>query len=180
MKNKSLIIICITVILCAAIISATAIMITNNNQNNANTNQENSVSSNTSNSEGSTGSSSSSSSSESTSTSQTTTAFRIKSATFYSDGNPNTGEKATINVGSEHAGETIDVMTYYYRGNSRLNYPSGYTTLVVNSNGEVSLTDTTPMPKYPSKCHIDIMYRGSTYTADASIGTYKGTQTVTF
>lgn len=108
---------------------------------------------------------------------QSTTDLKVNTATFYSDGNPNTGETVTINVGKEHAGEQVETMTQYSRGGSSLNNPSGYEKHVVDSQGEIILTDYTPMPRYPDYCRITIRYNNRVSIYGCDIGTYKGTQT---
>ena len=103
--------------------------------------------------------------------------IKVNSVTFYSDGNPNTGETATINVGPEFSGEQIGVMTLYSRDGVRQNYPSDYEMHTVSADGDVVITDYTAMPRYPGHCIIKIKYNGNIYQYECDIGTYKGTQT---
>ena len=105
-------------------------------------------------------------------------ALKIKNVTFYSDGNPNTGEVATINFGSENAGKSVEVKTTYHRDNAVLSGPVSFESFVISSDGTVTITDYTPMPRYPDKCHIEVKCNGSSFSSDCNIGTYKGTQTV--
>lgn len=102
---------------------------------------------------------------------------QVNSVTFYSDGNPNTGETATINVGKEHSGKQMEVLTYYYRDNKKFNSQAVFNTVTVDVDGNIVTTDYTPMNKYPDFCHIEIMYDGNIYKYECDIAKHKGTQT---
>ena len=158
MEEKNVIIICITAILCLLIISGTFIYLNLNNNGNSFININN---------EGNSQGNNIKSSDEIT----------VNSVTFYSDGNPNTRETATVNVGKEHAGKTINVLTLYSRDNVQQSDMSVETPLTVDSDGNVVITDYTPMPKYPDYCYIQITYNGHIYQYECDIATHKGTQT---
>lgn len=149
--NKNLIIICITVIVILCIVAGTYIMLSQNANTGENLN---------------------------TSMPIQNKSIRVNSVTFYSDGNPNTGETATINVGPEFSGEQIGVMTLYSRDGVRQNSPTSYEIHTVSVDGNVVITDYTPMPRYPGHCLIKIKYNDVIYQYECDIGTYKGTQTI--
>lgn len=176
MRDDRILIICICIIICVVVIATSAIIITDNQKDAENQVQNTTTvqqTNNTGNNQASSGSNSASSSSQATTTSNLPS---VKSATFYSDGNPNTGESATINVGSENAGKTINIAVYYYRDGNPMNTPSTQA-VTVGQDGSVSYTDYTAMPKYPDMAEIDITYNGNTESKTFSLGKYKGSQT---
>lgn len=178
MRDDRILIICICIIICVVVIAASAIIITDNQKDAENQAQNTTTvqqTNNTGNNQASSGSNSASSSSQATQTT-TNNLPSVKSATFYSDGNPNTGESATINVGSENAGKTINIAVYYYRDGNPMNTPSTQA-VTVGQDGSVSYTDYTAMPKYPDMAEIDITYNGNTESKTFSLGKYKGSQT---
>lgn len=157
MNERNLIIVCVTAILCVAIVAGTLVVTTLNTNipvisDNSNNNQTSSASEEP---------------------------LDIKSVTFYSDGNPNTGEVATINFGSQHAGKTVEVSTVYYRDGVAFNNQE-FATVTIADDGTVKITDTTSMRKYPDKCVINVRYESLTFTKTASLGKYTGSQTVNF
>ncbi|RAP48673.1 MAG: hypothetical protein BZ135_00400 [Methanosphaera sp. rholeuAM6] len=158
MDDKNVLIICVTIIICVLLIAGTLLLINKNNDvsftkiinSESNDNKINVLSEED---------------------------FNVNSVTFYSDGNPNTGETATVNVGKEHSGETVDIITLYSRDGSQMNYPSTYETHTVDVDGNVMITDYTPMPKYPDYCRIEIIYNGNKHVYECDIAKHKGTQT---
>ncbi|MBQ6220661.1 MAG: hypothetical protein IJJ47_13095, partial [Methanosphaera sp.] len=90
-------------------------------------------------------------------------------------GNPNTGESATINVGKEHFNEDMEVKTTYSRDGVNFNNPD-YEYRTVDADGNISITDYTPMNKYPDYCLISIRYNDKVYQFECDIGKYNGTQ----
>ena len=173
MRENNLIIICVTVILCIALIAGTFIIISTDNDNNPN------VIENIVNPTG-TGDNSNDQSQESGSSSSNTDKLdKINWATFYADGNPNTGEQVTVNVGSQHAGKVISLSMNYYRDGYTLieEAPKSYT---VNDEGNIYIPDTASMAKYPDKCSISITCDGYTTTATCNLEKRKGSQTVYF
>lgn len=175
MEERNVMIICITIIIAVLIISGTFLLINSNNNNLLNRlDNENNDNSNSN-----SGNNENNGNSESNENTQTvdTNAITVKSVTFYSDGNPNTGETATINFGSENSGKTVNIKTFYSRDGTKQNSPSGYESHTIDSDGNIVVTDYTPMPKYPSNCVIEVNYNGITSSYECDIGTYKGTQT---
>lgn len=175
MEERNVMIICITIIIAVLIISGTFLLINSNDMNLlnrlSNDNNDNSFSNNENN-----GNNDNSANNANTETVDST-GISVKSVTFYSDGNPNTGETATINFGPEYSGKTVNVKTFYSRDGTRQNYPSSYEAHTIDSNGNIVVTDYTPMPKYPSNCVVEVNYNGYTSSYECDIGTYKGTQT---
>ena len=159
-NNRNLIIICITILLILLIAVGTFIFTSNNVNNEENTQSNVPVENNNQN------------------VSLENKSIKVNSVTFYSDGNPNTGETATINVGSEFSGEQIGVMTFYSRDGVSQNSPTSYEMHTVDADGNVVITDYTPMPRYPGHCLIKIKYNDVIYQYECDIGTYKGTQTI--
>ena len=93
MKEKNVLIVCITLILCAVIIAATFVIVSSDNNgipipgvaaNSTKDNSSNIASNDT---------------------------VDLSSVTFYSDGNPNTGEVATLYFGKESAGKVVEIST---------------------------------------------------------------------
>lgn len=103
--------------------------------------------------------------------------LKVNTATFYLDGNPNTGIKTTINVGREHTGDTMGVMTTFSRDGVNMNNPSEYSQCVVDDEGDIVFTDYTPIPKYPDYCLIEITYDNQIFKWECDMGKYKGYQT---
>jgi type II secretory pathway pseudopilin PulG len=102
----------------------------------------------------------------------------IESVTFYSDGNPNTGEEATIKLGSENAGKSVTLSLEYSRDGTQQNNPE-FLTVKADDSGTIQYADTTPMQKYPDQCIITIK-DNSGYTKTAyTLETKKGYQTIT-
>lgn len=102
----------------------------------------------------------------------------IESVTFYSDGNPNTGEEATIKLGSENAGKSVTLSLEYSRDGTQQNNPE-FLTVKADDSGTIQYADTTPMQKYPDQCIITIK-DNSGYTKTAyNLETKKGYQTIT-
>ncbi len=152
-EKKNLIIISITILIILAIISGTIIFITNNNVNTGSSDNQNSAAPTAS------------------------KGLTVNTASFYLDGNPNTGITATINVGKEHTGENIDIMTTYSRDGSKLNNPSSFEIHQVDSDGNVVITEYGAIPRYPDYCLIEIRYDNKNYKFGSDMGKYKGTQT---
>lgn len=159
MKEKNVLIVCITLILCAVIIAATFVIVSSDNNGipipgvAANSTKDNS------------------------SNVAPNDTVDLSSVTFYSDGNPNTGEVATLYFGKESAGKVVEISTVYYRDGYQFNKVD-YGTVSIDSDGNAKVTDTTPMNKYPDKCVITVKYNGNSFTKTANLGTYKGSQTV--
>ncbi|MBE6494400.1 MAG: zinc ribbon domain-containing protein [Methanosphaera stadtmanae] len=156
-KNESsnkVIIISISIILITLIIAGTVYFTMNNDGNiNSNDNQNNqSV--------------------------DTVKKVQVNTATFYLDGNPNTGITATINVGKEYTGENIEILTTYSRDGYNLNNPSTYENHKVDDEGNIVITVYDPIPKYPDYCNIKIKYNNQIYQFGCDMGKYKGSQTV--
>jgi hypothetical protein len=152
-NNSNTIIIAVTLIIIALIVAGTFLLISDNipfSNNNSQNNQTNQV---------------------------TYNQLKVNTATFYLDGNPNTGIKTTINVGREHAGETMGVMTTFSRDGVNMNNPSEYGQCVVDDEGDIVFTDYTPIPKYPDYCLIEITYNNHIFKWECDMGKYKGYQT---
>ena len=169
MRENNLIIICVTTIICISLIAGTFIMLKSNN--NADSydlsiieNIINPLQANANNS---------------TTSDNSNKVDKINWATFYADGNPNTGEEVTVNVGPEHAGKTIQLSMNYYRDGYTLieEAPKNYT---VNSEGNVYIPDTAAMARYPDKCMLTVTCDGFTTTATCYLEKRKGSQTVYF
>lgn len=103
--------------------------------------------------------------------------IEVNSATFYLDGNPNTGITTTIHVGKEHAGETMGVSTTFSRNGDNINNPTEYEQCVVDEDGDIVFTDYTPIPRYPDYCVIELTYGNSRYQFGCYMEKRKGTQT---
>lgn len=185
MRDNSVLIICVCIIICTVIIAATAIIVLDNHDENNNTNQNTTqatVTNNNSslNSGDTSASSSSSSSTQSTSSSSGIGPGYPSSVTFYSDGNPNTGETATLNFGTNAAGKTIKVRIFYSRDDQSLNDGYEFQTVTIGQDGTVKITDNTPMPKYPDVAEIQIEPGdGNRLSSYYDLGTYSGSQTCT-
>ena len=153
--NNKLLIVCISIILIVLIIAGTLFLLSNENGQKSlfNNNQSNNISENNH------------------------TELKVNTATFYLDGNPDTGVTATINVGKEFTNENIEVMTTYYRDGVNINSPSYYENHKVDDEGNFIITDYTPMPKYPDKCLIELKYNNQTFKFECDMGKYKGSQT---
>lgn len=106
-----------------------------------------------------------------------TNPIEIEYVTFYSDGNPNTGESATINVGAQHQGEVIQVSTAYSRDGRSLNTPV-YENKTVDSEGNVEIYAPESMRYYPDYCVVNIRNDYTSFTGNCSLGKYTGYQTV--
>lgn len=155
-STKNLLIIAITVLIITLIVAGTLIILSdNNNDGSIINNIQKSVSNNQS--------------------SDASDTLNVNQVTFYSDGNPNTGESATINVGKEHFNEDMEVKTTYSRDGVNFNNPD-YEYRTVDADGNISITDYTPMNKYPDYCLISIRYNDKVYQFGCDIGKYKGTQ----
>lgn len=184
MRDNSVLIICICIIICTVIIAATAIIVLDNHDENNNTNQNTTQATVTnnnssSNSGGNSASSSSSSSTQSASSSDIGPGYP-SSVTFYSDGNPNTGETATLNFGTNAAGKTIKVRIFYYRDSEKLSGNYEFQTVTIGQDGTVKITDNTPMSKYPDTAEIQIEPGdGNRLSSNYDLGTYSGSQTCT-
>ena len=177
MRDNSVLIICICIIICTVIIAATAIIVLDNHDENNNTNQNTTQATVTNNNNSS--SSSSSSSTQSTSSSDIGPGYP-SSVTFYSDGNPNTGETATLNFGTNAAGKTIKVRIFYYRDSEKLSGNYEFQTVTIGQDGTVKITDNTPMSKYPDTAEIQIdPGDGNRLSSNYDLGTYSGSQTCT-
>ncbi len=103
--------------------------------------------------------------------------LKVNTATFYLDGNPNTGITTTIHVGKEHSGESMGVMTTFSRDGANINNPTEYESCVVDEEGDIVFTDYTPIPRYPDYCIIDIDYNNQRFQFGCQMGKYKGSQT---
>ncbi len=184
-KNNNVLIIAVTVIIIALILAGTFLFMTDsislpfgNNENQVvNITQSDDSGSNSD-------SNQAAKSSETTKSSQSTdsdnvvyNALKVNTATFYLDGNPNTGITTTINVGKEHTGESMGVMTTFSRDGSNMNSPSSYEYCIVNDEGNIVFTDYTPIPKYPDYCVIGISYNNQAYRYACDMGKHKGSQT---
>lgn len=152
--NKTILIICITVIIIAAIIAGTFLLLSNNNENLITTN-------------------------ENQNNEYNLTKLNVNQVSFYLDGNPNTGIPATINVGKEHTGENMEVVTTYSRDGTNLNHPSAYENHVVDKYGNIIITEYAPIPKYPDYCLIEIRYNNQVFQYGCDMDKYKGSQTCT-
>ncbi|MBR0472842.1 MAG: zinc ribbon domain-containing protein [Methanosphaera sp.] len=150
-NNTTILILCITIIILTAIIAGTYLFLLNNNEATPN-NQANEIN---------------------------IPQLNVSSASFYLDGNPNTGIPATITVGKEHAGENMEVITTYSRDGTNLNSPSGYENHVVDEDGNIKITEYAPIPKYPDYCKIEIRYKNNVYQYGCDMGKHKGSQTST-
>lgn len=98
---------------------------------------------------------------------------------FFSDGNPGTGESATINVGPDFAGEEVEVSMDYSRDGISFD-PAPYETHSVSNDGTINIYTATPMSKYPDKCIIRIRHNNDTITRTCYLEKRKGSQQVTF
>lgn len=177
MRENNLIIICATIIICIALIAGTFIVLSTNN-NNANSNSpgiidnmlgsvssdDNSANENTANPDSGSGND---------------YVDKINWATFYADGNPNTGEAVTVNVGSQHAGKSISLSMDYYRDGYRL-ISEPYKSYTVDNEGNIYVPDTASMAKYPDKCTLSVSYAGHTTSATCNLEKRKGSQTAYF
>ena len=154
-NNKNLIILCVTILIIAALIAGT-LLLTNNTENvdssNDSTNQTNN-------------------------TTMGDKELKVNTATFYLDGNPNSGIPATINVGKEFTGENMEVMTTYSRDGSELNNPSSYENHEVDNEGNIVITEYAPISRYPDYCLIEIRYNGQVYQFGCDMVKGKGSQT---
>ena len=154
-NNKNLIIVCLTIIILVAIIAGTLFLnytqsrdLSNNNTNNQVTNSTN-----------------------------INTELHVNNALFYLDGNPNSGIPATINVGKEYSGQSMEIMTTYSRDGSKLNNPSSYENHIVDNDGNIQITEYAPISKYPDYCLIEIRYKNQIYQFGCDMTKSKGSQT---
>ncbi|MDO5825842.1 MAG: hypothetical protein Q4Q22_05640 [Methanosphaera sp.] len=176
MRENNLIIICLTVILCLLIVAGTFIII---NSNNADSNNPGIIDNVINSVNPSDNSANENTAKGSTSSGESNPLEKINWATFYADGNPNTGEEVTVNVGSQHAGKTVSLSMNYYRdGNTLIEEPAK--TYVVNGEGNVYIPDTTSMARYPDKCTITVTCEGHSTTATCNLEKRKGSQTIYF
>lgn len=150
--NKNVVIICITLIVIVAIVMGTFFFLSNNNEKTVIAGEGQSIENNI-------------------------THLNVSQVSFYLDGNPNTGIPATINVGKEHSGESMGVVTVYSRDGSKLNNPSSYENHVVDDDGNIVITEYAPIPKYPDYCSIEIRYNNQVFKYGCDMGKYKGSQT---
>ena len=150
-SNKNLIIICITILIIITIISGTILLYDYENVISSNITNQNNQSINKE--------------------------LQVNNATFYLDGNPNTGITATINVGKEFTGENVEIMTTYSRDGSNLNNPSNYENHEVDTDGNIVITEYAPIPKYPDYCIIEIRHNNKLSKFGCNMGKYKGSQT---
>lgn len=155
-NNNNILIIGITAIIIALIIAGTVILLSDNTENlplspeNVQDSQANTM---------------------------TTKELKVNTASFYLDGNPNTGVTTTLNVGKEHSGETVGVMTTFSRDGVNMNNPTEYESCVVDEEGDIVFTDYTPIPKYPDYCIIGISYNNQRFEFGCDMEKHKGTQT---
>lgn len=172
MRENNLIIICFTVIICVLLIAGTFIIINTDNDNYNNPGIIDKIL-------GHANQNGNDANQNSASDSNSNPIEKINWATFYADGNPNTGEQVTVNVGSQHAGKTLSLSMDYYRdGVTLINEPAkSYT---VNGEGNVYIPDTASMARYPDKCVITVTCDGQTITATGYLEKRKGSQTVYF
>ena len=57
------------------------------------------------------------------------------------------GIPATVNVGKEYSGQSMEIMTTYSRDGSNLNNPSSYENHIVDDEGNIQITEFAPIPK---------------------------------
>ncbi len=150
---------------------------TDNASANDNNNGSSGDSGNTSNTPSSGSTSSSSSSTGSTESSSYSGDPTLTKVTFYSDGNTDTGETATLYLGQENAGKEVQVATQYYRDDVALN-SRNYISLTISDDGTVKITDNTPMSKYPDYCEISVLYNGNECGGAVNLEKHSGSQTV--
>ncbi len=180
MDGAQVVIIVIIVLAVCGIIYETGILTSDDNSDASEISYNNSSDNSSDNDSGSNTSSSGSTSSSSASTGSTSYNGDpvLSEVTFYSDGNPNTGETATLYLGEENAGKEVQVATQYYRDGTAFN-SKNYVTLKISDDGTVKLTDNTPMSKYPDYCEISVLYNGKECGGAVNIAKHSGTQTVT-
>lgn len=164
MEDKNVLIICITIILCVVIVAGTLIVLNINGSLNSNTQAISTASSNDNSQEVS---------------SANTGISDIYWVEFYSDGNPGTGEDATIYVGTEHSNEDVEVSLSYSRDGSYFN-PGEYQWRSVSEDGTINVYIGSAMNKYPDKCEINLRQNGNIISKTCYLEKRKGTQKVTF
>ena len=148
-SNNTVLIICATLIIIVAIIAGTFLFL--NNNGNADLTNDNQITNNA--------------------------VLNVNTASFYLDGNPNSGIPATVNVGKEYSGQNMEIMTTYSRDGSNLNNPSSYENHIVDDEGNIQITEFAPIPRYPDYCLIEIRYNNQTYKFGCNMEKRKGSQT---
>ena len=179
MRENNLIIICLTIIICVLLIAGTFIIVSTDSVNPDNPGIIDKIIANLNHNNESASQNGNGANQNTAAGSSSDTLEKINWATFYADGNPNTGEEVTVNVGSQHAGKTLSLSMDYYRdGYTLINEPAkSYT---VNSEGNVYIPDTASMARYPDKCTITITCDGQTISATGYLEKRKGSQTIYF
>lgn len=180
-SSKNLIIVCLTVIICTALIVGSVLYVSYNNGTNDNSNINSSVNVND-NSAKEIDNNSEDSATDNTETVTTTKAnddiYKIDWVEFFLDGNPNTGADATIYVGPEYSGEEVEVSMSYSRNGNYFEC-EGYHWYTVNDDGTIFVRTTAALNKYPDTCEISLIHNGKTITATCPMKKHKGTQRTT-
>lgn len=168
MERNQLIVICVCIIVCVTVICGSIVIVNNNNSNNDDS-QANVVQNSTNGSNvGNNGSNSISSAGS---------GLELNSASFYSDGNPDTGESVTLNFANGNYLDDVYVTVWYYRDGAALNSPSEQSYKLSNDLA-FEAVDNTPMPEYPDSARIKVRYNGVVNYYDFSLETRTGTQTL--
>ncbi|WP_455645587.1 hypothetical protein [Methanosphaera sp.] len=86
---------------------------------------------------------------------------------------------ANIFVGTNHAGETVNVSTHYYRNDNSLNDGATVST-TVSQDGYISVTASSASKWYPDKCIVTVSNSGSNDTKTVKLSIHSGTQSASF
>ncbi|MBQ6139282.1 MAG: zinc ribbon domain-containing protein [Methanobrevibacter sp.] len=148
--NKNLIIICLTIVICALLIAGAMVMFSNNN---ANDNDSDSLSDSASlNSD----SSADNVTDIETSTQATQESYpQIYSGSFSTGSSASDKTHCTIYVGSEHAGEKVKISVLYLNDGYALNQGK-VVTKTVSSDGYVKVASANAFEYYPDEAHISL------------------------
>lgn len=181
-SSKNLIIICITVIICTALIVGSVLFISysdNGTNDNSNVNSSANVVSDSVN-QSSDNNKVNTDNKKTTTTQEASTPNTISYVDwveFYLDGNPNTGVDATIYVGPEYSSEDVEVGVRYSRNGNYFEF-EGYNWYTVGSDGTIFVRTYAPVNKYPDKCEISLTHNGNTLSLTCPMKKHKGTQRV--
>lgn len=174
--NKNLIIICLTIVICAILIAGALVMFSGNDNN-----DDNSLSDSASLNGGAddaVNESADDADSTETSTVAQNTSPRIISGSFYTGTGASDKTHCTVYVGSEHAGEKVKISVLYSNHGSTLNQGK-IVPKTVSSDGYVKVASASAFDYYPDEAYIQL-YDSNGNVVDSQtvyLNEYSGTQT---
>lgn len=179
MRENNLLIICVTIIICLALILTTYVVISDSNSDFGNIINSNDANvSNSANAANDDSNNASSSNENSQSTSNPGYIDKINWASFYADGNPNTGEQVTMYVGSQYAYQSVQIAMDYIRDGESM-HVAYYETYTVNADGTIFIPGGPALSKYPDACKISLRSNGHEIHYTCYLERRKGTQNMT-